>query len=104
MSSAAAENVDEIDPPPKKAQDAGEEDEEDEPPKPAEKFEFYCQRENMHEILQKRWGLFFIYTSVVYSYHFLSIIIGMDKYVHYSRFTGCEGTTDFKEASAYFDT
>ena len=57
----------------------------------------------MHEIVQKRWGLFFILTSVVYCYHFLSIIIGMDKYVHYSRFAGCEGTTDFKDASAVFD-
>ena len=33
----------------------------------------------------------------------MSIIIGMDKYVNYSRFTGCEGATDFKEASAVYD-
>lgn len=27
----------------------------------------------------------------------------MDKYVHYSRFTGCVGATSFSDASAVFD-
>lgn len=103
MSTAVADNANEIDPPAKPANgDAGDE-EEDEAPEAAKEFKFYCERENMHEILQKRWGLFFLLHSVVYSYHFLSIIIGMDKYVHYSRFTGCAGTVDFKGASEVFD-
>jgi len=93
--------VDDIDPPAKNAENG--EEEEDEAPKPAEAFMFYLQRDNMHEIIQKRWGIFFLFTSVIYSYHFMSIIVGMDKYVHYSRFTGCEGATDFKQASAVYD-
>jgi len=28
----------------------------------------------------------------------------MDKYVHWSRFTGCKGAEDFKAASGVFDT
>jgi hypothetical protein len=98
MSTAQAD-VNEIDPPPK---GTGEENEEDEE-KP-ETFEDFMKTDNLHTILQNRWGMFFLWSSLAYSYHFLSIIIGMDKYVHYSRFTGCVGTADFAEASAIFDT
>ena len=61
----------------------------------------------MHEILQKRWFIFFLMVSVVYSYHFISIITGMNQFVHYTRFIGCGtavGEGKFKEASALFDT
>jgi len=58
----------------------------------------------MHELLQKRWGTFFLLSCLPYAYHFVSIIIGMDKFVHWSRFTGCEGAADFEAATAVFDT
>jgi len=44
--------------------------------------------------------------SVTYSYHFVSIITGMNQFVHWSRFKACDGLnaqTEFKEASAIFD-
>lgn len=94
-----ADNTNEIDPPFNRGGD--DEGEEKEGPK---LFSDYCKPECMHEILQKRWGIFFLFSTLVYIYHFLSIIIGMDKYVHYSRFTGCKDTTSFKDASAVFDT
>jgi hypothetical protein len=59
--------------------------------------------EPTHEILQKRWGLFSILTSVVYFYHFISAVLGLDMFCHWTRFTGCAGASDFKEASAVYD-
>jgi len=58
----------------------------------------------MHDILQNRWGLFFTLSFFVYAYHFVSVIFGMNQYVNWMRFAGCEGASDFKEASAVFDT
>ena len=59
--------------------------------------------ENMDVILQKRWGLFFLLSSVVYSYHFVSIIMGMNQYVHWNRFQPCNGAVGLVEASAVLD-
>jgi len=69
---AAEDNPDNIDAPP--ASGGGEEDEK-QGPMP---FVWYCQRENLHVIMQKRWGYFFLWNTLVYSYHFLSVIMGMN--------------------------
>jgi len=58
----------------------------------------------MSIILDKRWGLFFLLSLFPYAYHFVSIIIGMDKFVHWSRFSTCVGAEDFTAATAVFDT
>lgn len=101
MSGVSPEDPNEIDPLPKNSGGGGEEeDDDDHSLKP---FVEYCKPDNLAEILDKRWGMFSLYTALVYTYHFLTIIIGMDKFVHYSRFTGCAGATDFKEASAVYD-
>lgn len=71
-----------VDSPPKDNQvgdDDNEEEEEYDPLKAElQPFKFYMQHENLHEILQKRWFIFFLMVSVVYSYHFVSIILGMN--------------------------
>jgi len=41
--------------------------------------------------------------SVVYAYHFVSIIIGMNQYVHYTRFSPCNESKDFLEATEKLD-
>ena len=40
---------------------------------------------------------------VVYAYHFIMVIIGMDKYVHYTRFIACGEITDEKDFQAATD-
>ena len=42
--------------------------------------------------------------SVVYAYHFVSIIIGMNQYVHYTRFLECGDAKDFLAATDVYDT
>jgi hypothetical protein len=100
--STAVEPAD-VDPPYKKAEADGDEEEED-PDKGPHPFNFYIQRDKMPQILDNRWGLFFLTSIIPYAYHFVSIIIGMDKFVHWSRFTGCVGATNFTEATEVFDT
>ena len=89
----------EIDP-----KESGAAEEEEEESLGPQEFKWYCKPENMHEILQKRWGLFFILSSLVYSYHFVSIILGMNQYVHYSRFLTCGDALTFDTASAVYDS
>lgn len=99
--STAVEPAEIIDPPAKPANEEGEEEENDEHPN---EFGWYIKPEATHEILQKRWGLFFLLALPVYFYHFINVVLGLDMFCHWTRFQGCVGAGDFKEASAVYDT
>lgn len=59
---------------------------------------------NTFVILDKRWGLFTILGMVVYTYHLLWTITGVDKYTDITRTYKCGDATNADEASAIFDT
>jgi len=55
-------------------------------------------------VLEKRWGLFTIIAGIVYTYHLLWTITGVDKFTDITRFNKCGDVTDKYEASAVYDT
>ena len=58
----------------------------------------------LHVVLEKRWGLFTILAGIVYSYHLVWTITGVDAFTDISRFNKCGDATNADESSAIFDT
>lgn len=60
--------------------------------------------QHLFVVMEKRWGLFTIIAGIVYIYHLLWTITGVDKFTDITRFNKCGDATDKLEATAIFDT
>lgn len=86
----------EVDKPPTKEND----DEEEEPPLPIQPFNFYLKPEVTFKICSTRWGLFTCLGGLIYSYHLVITIAGVNCFCDYTRSIPCNGATVGEEASA----
>lgn len=66
-------------------------------------MKWFLKPENLATILDNRWGLFTILGGIIYTYHLLWTITGVDKFTDITRFNMCGDAKDKYEASAIFD-
>lgn len=75
-----------IDHPPKKV---AQEDEEVEPPLPVQEFKFYLKPDVTFKIISTNWGVFTALGGLVYCYHFVFTIAGVNNYTDITRTKAC---------------
>ena len=79
-------------------------EEEEEPVQPEQPFKYYLSSEVTFKILDTRWLLFTAISFVVYAYHFVWAMAGVDKFGHYTRLFPCTGAETPEKAEAVYDT
>ena len=57
-----------------------------------------------YEVIEHKWGTFTILGFIVYSFHFVMCIGGVDKFTDITRKNICGNATNEDDASAIFDT
>lgn len=82
-------------------EDEGQDDEE--PVQPVQPFSYYLSTEVTFKILDTRWLLFSAICFVVYAYHFVWAMAGVDKFSHYTRLFVCGEAKNADEAMAVYD-
>jgi len=82
-------------------EDDGEEKEE--PEQPVQPFKYYLDPEVTFKILDTRWLLFSAICFVVYAYHFVWAMAGVDKFAHYTRLFPCGEAQTLEDAEAVYD-
>ena len=78
-------------------------EEEEEPAQPVQEFKYYLSAEVTFKILDTRWLLFSAICFVVYGYHFVWAMAGVDKFGHYTRQVPCGGAVTPDDAEAVYD-
>ena len=66
-------------------------------------FKFYLHPNATHKIIEAKWLLFSGICFVVYAYHFVWAISGVDKYADYTRFKLCGDAKNMNEATSIYD-
>lgn len=69
---------------------------------PVQPLNFYLKSENTFKIISTRWGLFTALSGVIYVYHLIATIAGVNVYTDVSRLTPCAGK-EGDEASKVLD-
>ena len=65
---------------------------------------YYLSTEVTFKILDTRWLLFSAICFVVYAYHFVWAMAGVDKYGHYTRLFKCGTNQTDGDAESVYDT
>ena len=61
------------------------ESEKEEEKLPLQNFSFYIQPKNSYIIISKKWGQFTLMTGIIYLYHIIWAIYGVDEFCDISR-------------------
>lgn len=67
-------------------------------------FKFYLRPDVTYKILTTKWGTFTLLGGLVYAYHFVWAITGVNAFTDISRLNQCAGNPQGDDSSAVYDT